>query len=67
MTATRQLGLGERLCSDREQWMNIPSPKIRLAIVVATGMVGGYAHRYALEHSSDLWACTPVPKKASRH
>jgi hypothetical protein len=34
--------------------MNIPSPKIRLAIV-----------RHALEHPSDLWACAPVPKKSS--
>jgi uncharacterized protein YbjT (DUF2867 family) len=31
--------------------MNIPRPgKIRLVIVGATGMVGGYALRYALEH-----------------
>jgi hypothetical protein len=44
--------------------MNIPSPKIRPAIVGATGMVGGYALRYALD---DLWACTPVLKKSSRH
>jgi N-acetyl-gamma-glutamylphosphate reductase len=31
--------------------MNIPRPsKIRLVIVGATGMVGGYVLRYALEH-----------------
>ncbi|MGA7634001.1 MAG: hypothetical protein WCB11_24825 [Terriglobales bacterium] len=31
--------------------MNIPKPsKIRLVIVGATGMVGGYVLRYALEH-----------------
>jgi uncharacterized protein YbjT (DUF2867 family) len=31
-------------------WMNIPKPKIRLVIVGATGMVGGYVLRCALEH-----------------
>jgi uncharacterized protein YbjT (DUF2867 family) len=30
--------------------MNIPRPKIRLVIVGATGMVGGYVLRYALEN-----------------
>jgi uncharacterized protein YbjT (DUF2867 family) len=36
--------------NDMEPWMNIPRPKIRLVIVGATGMVGGYVLRYALEH-----------------
>src|SRR6201998_914255 len=44
-------GLDERLCCDREPWMHTPgSSGIRLVIVGATGMVGGYAIRYALEH-----------------
>jgi len=44
-------GLDERLCCDREPWMNTPgSSGIRLVIVGATGMVGGYALRYALQH-----------------
>ena len=30
--------------------MNIARPKVRLVIVGATGMVGGYVLRYALEH-----------------
>ena len=34
--------------------MNIPMPKIRQAIVGATGVVGGYALRYPLERPSDL-------------
>ena len=41
----------ERLRCDREPWMNIPRPgKIRLVIVSASGMVGGYVLRCALEH-----------------
>ena len=44
-------GLDERLCCDREPWMNTPgSSGIRLVIVGATGMVGGYALRCALQH-----------------
>src|SRR5580692_469582 len=44
-------GLDERLCSDWSRAMNVPSVgKKRLVIVGATGMVGGYALRYALEH-----------------
>src|SRR6201989_3363473 len=43
--------LDERLCSDWSRAMNVPSAgKKRLVIVGATGMVGGYALRYALEH-----------------
>jgi hypothetical protein len=45
------MGLDERaFANDKEPWMNIPRPKIRLVIVGATGMVGGYVLRYALEH-----------------
>jgi hypothetical protein len=44
-------GLDERFCSDWRRAMNVPSAgKKRLVIVGATGMVGGYALRYALEH-----------------
>jgi uncharacterized protein YbjT (DUF2867 family) len=32
--------------------MNMPNSRMRLTIVGATGMVGGYALRYALEHSA---------------
>jgi uncharacterized protein YbjT (DUF2867 family) len=43
--------------------MNSPGPgKIRLVIVGATGMVGGYALRYALEHP-DIQSVTAIARR----
>jgi uncharacterized protein YbjT (DUF2867 family) len=51
MTAPSQMGSMSAFDATREPWMNTPrSSKIRLVIVGATGMVGGYFLRYALEH-----------------
>ena len=51
MTTSGQLGLTSAFAANWSRAMNPPSAgKKRLAIVGATGMVGGYALRYALEH-----------------
>jgi len=43
--------------------MNIPAAGVRLVIVGATGMVGGYALRYALDHP-DVGAVTTIGRRA---
>jgi hypothetical protein len=53
MTATNQVASMSALAASQGSSMNVPTagPK-RLVILGASGMAGGYALRYALEHPS---------------
>jgi uncharacterized protein YbjT (DUF2867 family) len=56
--------LDKSLCRSRDSWMNVSKvEQKRLAILGASGMVGGYALRYALENSAVRSVTAIVRKK----